>query len=212
MSTIYSPIARATAGVIAAAAWLGLGLYFTAEVTRLEGNVLAALWNNLGFLTDLTNLILAIVMTGVAAGVAILSRPIVIGWAVASIVTVGVAFLMVGGRLAFGESSLQDLLLHGATPLLALAFWLFFAPKNALSWTAAFIWLTWPLLYWSYALVRGAATEHYAYPFIDLNDHSTADVATIIAALIALYLAIALTIVSLNKWLGVPAEPAATED
>ena len=97
---------------------------------------------------------------------------------------------------------MQEVLLHGVTPLLSLIFWLVFVPKEALSWTAAFLWLAWPLFYWSYALVRGAATEAYAYPFIDLNDHSTASVATIIVALVALYLAVALALIALNKLLG----------
>ena len=59
--------------------------------------------------------------------------------------------------------------LHSATPLLTLLFWLVFAPKAPLPWKMALYWLAWPLIYVTYALIRGSFTKVYPYPFIDLN-------------------------------------------
>lgn len=195
----YSLAARVSAAIVAAAAWLGLGRYLAAEITRQEGDILAALWFNAGFLTDLSNLITAIVFTGVALGFAPLSRASVVGWAVTAIGTVGIAFWLVGGNLSTA-SKLEDVLLHGVTPIAALVFWIVFNAKAPLRWITALIWLVWPIAYFAYALTRGKLTGTYAYSFLDLNRESISAVATTTGMIIAVYAVVALIVIGIKKW------------
>lgn len=135
----FSIVGRIAAGLLAAVAWLGLGLYVVAEAAGLKRDWLGALWLNTGYLTDLSNLSLAIVMTGVALGVPLLSKPHVVGWVTAVIATVGVGFWLIGGSLIVGETPIESFLLHAVTPWAGLAFWLVFTPKGGLRWRTALI-------------------------------------------------------------------------
>lgn len=67
-----------------------------------------------------------------------------------------------------GLQYIADVLLHYMVPFLYLLFWACFAPKGYLKLTSALIWLVYPLVYATYALVRGAVTGGYPYPFIDV--------------------------------------------
>ena len=185
--TRFSNTGRLAAGVLALTAWIGLGLYMTAETASQDGNVLEALWVNAGFLTDLSNLLLAVVMTGVALQVRPLSRPHLVGWAIAAIVTVGVGFWMIGGRLVLGQSTVEDILLHGVTPLAGLLFWIVMAPKGELRWRQALVWLACPLGYFSYALARGALTGEYAYSFLDPTKSTATEIALVVGQITLLF-------------------------
>lgn len=185
--TEFTKAGRLAAGVLALAGWTGLGLYVGAEAAAQKGDWLKAVWVNAGFLTDLSNLLLAVVMTGVALGVRPLSRPGVVGWAVAAIATVGVGFWLIGGRLVLGQSAVEDMLLHGVTPWLALLVWVVFAPKGRLSWKGVLPWLLWPVGYFAYAMVRGALTGQYAYPFLDLSKTPISAVALTIGMIVAVF-------------------------
>ncbi len=48
--------------------------------------------------------------------------------------------------------------------------WLLFAPRAKLRWSAALWWCTYPLAYLAYALVRGATDGKYPYHFIDVAE------------------------------------------
>ncbi|WP_395944002.1 Pr6Pr family membrane protein [Brevundimonas sp.] len=198
----YGIAARAAAGLLAAIGWLGLGLYLVAEATASKGDWLVAVWNNLGFLTDLSNLILAVVMTGVALNLRRLSEPHVVGWAVVAIVTVGVGFWLIGGRLVLGTSALENILLHGVTPLAGLVFWLVFTPKGELRRRTALLWLAWPAFYWTYAMVRGAVSGQYAYGFLDPRTQGAGGVAAAIAGMAALYVVASLVLLGLDRAMG----------
>jgi len=45
-----------------------------------------------------------------------------------------------------------------------VAYWLIFVPKGSLRWKDALFWLPYPLLYFCYSLIRGAAVGWYPYP------------------------------------------------
>jgi len=198
----HTKAGRIAAGIVAATAWLGLGLYLAAEIASQKGNWLAALWVNAGFLTDLTNLCLAVVMTGVALGIARLATPKLVGWVVTAILTVGIGFWLIGGRLVIGKSALSDILLHGATPLLALVFWTAFAVRGGVRWTSVLPWLIWPVFYWTYALIRGGLTGEYAYGFLNWAKQGVWSVGITIGALIALYAVCGLMVVGIDKLLS----------
>ena len=68
-----------------------------------------------------------------------------------------------------GWQKVADELLHVAVPLLYLLYWLFFIPKGFLQWKKPIYWLLFPIFYLVYSIVRGAVTNFYPYPFIDVN-------------------------------------------
>ncbi|WP_144121217.1 Pr6Pr family membrane protein [Catellatospora sichuanensis] len=66
-----------------------------------------------------------------------------------------------------GADTMHNLLLHTATPLLAAIDWLL-VNRERVRWWHAGAWLAYPLAYLAFALVRGALTGSYPYPFIDV--------------------------------------------
>jgi hypothetical protein len=47
-------------------------------------------------------------------------------------------------------------------------YWLSMAVKGRLRWLDPLLWAVYPLAYFFYALLRGALTSKYPYPFIDV--------------------------------------------
>jgi hypothetical protein len=66
-----------------------------------------------------------------------------------------------------GWQRLVDALLHYVMPALYLAFWFVLVPKGTTSWRAIPVWLLFPVLYVLWAMLRGAVTGQYPYPFIN---------------------------------------------
>lgn len=161
-----STAARLIAAVIALAASVGLGLEVAGAIGLL-GSPLAALSVLLRYFTITTNLIVALVFTGLAAARDLHSR-IVAGTALA-IGLVGIVYhaLLSGVVPLSAGGPIANLLLHSITPILAPLYWLAFARKGALRRLDPLLWSLYPLGYLGYALVRGARGGLYAYPFIN---------------------------------------------
>jgi hypothetical protein len=109
-----------------------------------------------------------------------------------SIVLVGAVyiFLLHGTTELSGGSALANVLLHMVTPLLFPIFWACFTRKGTLTGRHPLLWAIYPLTYLIYALVRGAATGRYAYPFLNviaLGWPQTILNAVVIAALFMLF-------------------------
>lgn len=175
---------RIAAAVIALIAWAGLAAQF--GVTHAAGYPVGeAAWILLRFFTILTNLLVAVTMTALAFGRTI--SPTWIGGIMLAILLVGIidATLLSGMPQLAGAAGLADVLLHKATPLLVPAWWLAFAPKGRLRPRDPLIWALYPLVYFTYALVRGGLDGKYAYSFIDVVQHGWPPV-LLTAALIAL--------------------------
>ena len=68
-----------------------------------------------------------------------------------------------------GMQKIVDELLHSVIPALFIIFWLVFVPIEQLKWKNAFPWLIYPVVYMSYAIIHGAITKFYPYPFVDVN-------------------------------------------
>ena len=69
-----------------------------------------------------------------------------------------------------GMQKLVDELLHSVIPVYFVLFWLIFVPSGNLKWKNSFPWLIYPILYMIYAIVFGAITKFYPYPFVDVNE------------------------------------------
>ena len=66
-----------------------------------------------------------------------------------------------------GPMAAANLMLHYIAPLAVFADWLLVPPAPGLSFRRALTWTAYPLLYLAVALVRGAITGWYPYPFLD---------------------------------------------
>jgi hypothetical protein len=124
------------------------------------------------FFTILTNLLVGVCCTCVAAGVSnFFSKPKVLNGAAIYITIVGLIYNVVlrSQFVLTGIDIFLNELLHVVVPLLFILYWLFFVPKNKLKWTDAFPLLWYPLIYLAVVLLRGANSGHYPYPFVDVK-------------------------------------------
>jgi hypothetical protein len=161
--------ARLAAGAVALVTCIGMAVQWRAS-TELTGSAGVAVWVMLHFFTIITNLIVAVLMTGLALGWPGFSEPRLLGGVTLAILLVGVVFaLLLNGLLELsGGAQLADALLHKVTPILVPLFWLVFARKGRLTFKDPWIWAILPLVYFAYALVRGTLGGRYAYPFMDV--------------------------------------------
>jgi hypothetical protein len=52
-------------------------------------------------------------------------------------------------------------------PVVAVAYWFIYPPKNKIVYKDALSWLIFPALYLVYTLIRGASINWYPYPFLN---------------------------------------------
>ncbi|MFB7629335.1 Pr6Pr family membrane protein [Streptomyces sp. NPDC056149] len=111
-------------------------------------------------------------------------------------------FAMTSQRTPLETAASQ--LLHTATPLAAVLDWLVFTAPGAFLFRSAWQWLTYPLLYLPFALIRGAllapGTEgRYPYPFVDVDLHGYPGVLTNAVVFALAFYVLALALVLLDR-------------
>ena len=160
---------RIAAAIVALLAWGALAIQFKWSFSQ-TGDVVATLWILLRFFTILTNLLVAITMSAIAAGRRV--SPFVQGGVVLAIGLVGVVYgLLLRGLVQLsGAALLADFLLHLIVPLTATTYWLAFSPKIGLRWRDPLLWSLYPIAYFAYALTRGSIDGIYPYPFMNLGE------------------------------------------
>jgi hypothetical protein len=163
--------ARVAAALSALITWAGLAAQFHATFALVGslGSTLAVL---LWYFTITTNLLVAVVFTGIAIGREPFAHPSLLGATALYILLVGVIYglLLHGLQELSGGSAIANILLHMVTPILVPIFWLIFIPKGKLSRRDPLLWALYPLAYFFYALVRGEFTRRYPYPFMNVNE------------------------------------------
>ena len=159
---------RLAAALIAIVCWAGLAVQFSATYTN-QHDVLASLWVLARFFTIITNLLLAMAMTWAATGGRV--PAIVVGGLTLAILMVGIIYATLLQNLHHlqGAARVADILLHKASPILMALWWLLFAPRKGLKWSAPLWWGLYPLTYLAYVLGRARLDGRYPYPFIDLG-------------------------------------------
>lgn len=183
--------------LLALAASIGLVAQFAAQFSRTP-EVFTAVWALLRYFTILTNGLVAVVFLRAAF------RPVnatLLNGTILFILLVGVVNLVMLGPPTHATLADQigDKLHHYATPLLALAYWLFSAPRGGLNWRAPLIWAAYPLAYLAYALVRAAADGKFPYPFLDVNKIGAGGVAVNCAVIAAVFVAAGFALVTLDR-------------
>ena len=101
-----------------------------------------------------------------------------------------------------GAAHVADLLLHTATPLLAVIGWLAFGPRGLIDVRTALWALVYPAAYLVFTLVRGPFAGFYPYPFVDVRIHGYGVVLLNSLAVAALFLALAFGALALDRLLA----------
>jgi len=174
--------AKATAFMIfiAIIAWLALGfqLYILIKNAEINGLTrLQATGRFFGYFTILTNLLVAVCLSSIllkpdSSLTRFFSRPSTIAAIALYIFIVGLVYNTIL-RFIWEPKGLQkwvDEALHVGVPVLFMLYWLLIVPKGFLKWFYPFRWLIYPAIYLVYALLRGALSGFYAYPFINVKE------------------------------------------
>ncbi|HEX4507461.1 MAG TPA: Pr6Pr family membrane protein [Alphaproteobacteria bacterium] len=209
MDDRFSANARAFAGLIAFAAWVGLVVQFGSSTAAL-GSVGAAAWHLARFFTILTNIALAATFTGVALGKPAFGGPSLLGGMTMAILLVGAVYslLLAGTQVLTGADRYANVVMHYVMPILATLFWLIYVPKGALRARDPLIWAAYPLAYLAYVLMRGGIDGEYPYFFLNVGKIGWAAAMGNAAGISAGFLVAGYLVVALDRRLA-KAVPAA---
>ncbi|HSW65530.1 MAG TPA: Pr6Pr family membrane protein [Bacillota bacterium] len=150
-------------------------LTFTAIAVQLirHNSYGYSLVNFFSYFTNLSNIFIAgvllyggyILLRGQKEGK---TFELVRGAAVLCMIIVGIVFSILLRKEDLGTLlPWVNTVLHYVMPVVALLDWLLMPPKIVLRRIHLVCWLVFPLGYLTYSLTRGAATNWYAYPFLD---------------------------------------------
>ncbi|MBB6108919.1 Pr6Pr family membrane protein [Mucilaginibacter lappiensis] len=201
-ATIYA----AAAGLVV---WFALILQVSISIPAYiqEGHTWAgAVIQILSFFTIQSNL-----MVGVCLGVLLLkpsnafyrffSKGYVLSGICLYIIVVGLVYNIILRSLWHPEGlfKVADELLHSLNPLLFVIYWLIFAPPEKLKWMQSINWLWFPFLYLVYTLIRGAITQLYPYPFVNVVKLGYGHVLINSLVLLVVFLGLGLLLVFISR-------------
>jgi hypothetical protein len=88
--------------------------------------------------------------------------------------TTGIVYsLLLSGEDVQTAIDWVNTVVHYVMPIVVLLDWLIDPPRTRLEWRKALIWLSFPLVWTVYTLIRGPIVDWYPYPFIDPNHPDT---------------------------------------
>jgi hypothetical protein len=203
-----SVASRLAAGAIALIAWLAFAAQTDITIGRLAARgfgVLDALERMSSYLTNLTVLACAICFTCIAlrppTPIARFFRaPTVASAVVVYMVFVGLAYnlLLRGLWTPHGYRWLVNETLHSLLPILCALYWLLFVPRFHLTLRQCLLWLVYPLTYVVVTMLRGALSDFYPYPFIDVMELGYARVLVNETLLVGAFIGLAALFVAIN--------------
>jgi hypothetical protein len=113
-------------------------------------------------------------------------------------VTFVVVTLFLSGEDVQLELQWVDFALHALFPIVVVLDWLLDPPTTRLGLRHGLAWLTYPLVWVTLTLIRGAADGWYPYPFLDPANGGYATVALYFVTILVFFLAIGMGLI----WLG----------
>ncbi|MEO6962531.1 MAG: Pr6Pr family membrane protein [Puia sp.] len=187
--------------------WSSLIFQFYLILANRQASVPETIIRYFTFFTILTNLLAALCFTFLLLGQhsragKFFSSASTLTAITTYIILVGIVYNVVL-RFLWNPQGLQKLvdeLLHTVNPLLFLLFWILFVPKTGLQWRSVFVWLIYPVLYIVLILLRGAGSDFYPYPFVDVTRLGYTKVFFNTSLLILFFLLISLLFVGMGKW------------
>ena len=172
-----------------------------------QGGVGGALLSMLRFFTIWTNILLAATCFWLARGLNDGWNGSRISLATAAtlfIVFVGVVYhaLLSATHVPEGVQVFTNVMFHYLIPTVMLTVWLTLVPKGQLLFRSAVVWLSFPLAYLVYALIRGEVLGDYPYFFIDVATYGYPQVLLNAAGFTLLLLVLGTGLVGVDQLLG----------
>jgi len=149
-------------------AWIGLALQFSVSLAH-SGSGAATLWSLLDYFTIITNLLVAMLFSGIALGKAQVAPPRLIAGLMLAILLVGIVYGLLLREQLEGTAAVANDIMHIAVPILVPLFWMGFVGKGAIRKFDPLVWAAYPLIYFAYALLRGLIEGRYPYWFINVG-------------------------------------------
>jgi hypothetical protein len=212
----------ALAASIALIAWFAFAAQTDITLHRMlmRGfGVIGAIERLTSYLTNLTILTCALCFTCVgffnhrsrAPLVRFFRQPTVVTAVTVYIVFVGFAYNLLlrhlwtpsGWRMLLNES------LHTVVPVLTALYWLLFVPRFHLALRHLLLWLLYPLGYLALTMVRGAFSDFYPYPFIDVGELGYERALINASLLVIAFLMLMAVFAAINHRRRVPSNPSA---
>lgn len=160
------PADRILAGAIALIGTANFALQMVLSVAA-NGGLVSALLVLTRFFTILTNAAVVVTMLQISAGRRV-DRRVMLALTTAIAIVAAVYHTVLADLQSFrGLNAVTDTGFHTVIPALAMLWWLLFADR-ALRWRDVAWVLPFPVAYCLVALLRGAASGRYPYPFLDL--------------------------------------------
>lgn len=194
------------ARVAAAVTWsmLLLQLCLSIQLSWRNGHgAWHGVWMYFAFFTILTNLLAACALAAAALErpATLLTSPGIVTGMAASIILVGVAYNLLLRNVwnPHGLQLLADIVLHDVTPPLFVGWWWLAASARPPRYAEIFAWAWYPIAYFVYAMLRGAASGFYPYPFFNVGALGLAQVVVNALAILAGFVAIAAALIAVAR-------------
>lgn len=158
--------ARLTFGTLTLAA-------VTAQAIYLQQNDVLNVFNYLGYFTNLSNILVGIILIVSALYLIVNRQPstkddLIRGAATLYMTITGLVYITLLSNEDLGLlMPWVNTVTHIILPIYVIADWLYQPQRTKLRAKQIMIWLIWPLVYVSYTLIRGGLTGWYPYPFLN---------------------------------------------
>ena len=195
--------------ICGAIAWFALLLQLHLIIVNRKLSVPATVVQYFSYFTILTNILAAVCFTSLLfkpPASRFFVKPKTLTATAVYITIVGAIYNMVLRQLwqPQGWQLLADNLLHTVVPVLFVLYWIFAVPKQDLRWKDFLPWLIFPFIYLVYVLMRGAITNLYPYPFVDVATHGYTKVLANSGWIMMGFILVSLLFIGLGKIMARP--------
>ncbi len=189
--------------------FLGFSIQLYFSVTRKldEGfSLLYALNHFLSYFTIIINLSLSVLLYFYSVHPELsvskwFKKSLVNGAVCLYILIVGIIFygLLFKDTKAVGIEALASHLLHAFTPLAYLYFWFFQFRDSTLKYSDSLRWLTVPIAYFGYLMIRGQIIGKYPYFFVDVEKFGIATVGLFAVAILSFFVLMGCALIYIDR-------------
>lgn len=189
---------------IALLAWFAVVTQFFLMMDNRVTSIIESVIRFFSFFTILTNSLVAIYYSKIAVNRSETGTSLIPGWPTALtiyIFVVGLVYQLVLRQIwePTGLQMIVDELLHSVIPTMVLIYWIWFVKKNHIAWNMIPYWLIYPMIYLIYVLIRGQFSGFYPYPFLNLNEISSGQLAINVVVLILTFIFLSVLFVFLAR-------------
>jgi hypothetical protein len=198
--------------VAACLGWSGLAIQlYLVFIARWadDASLMGGLVRFFSFFTVWCNTLVAVVLTcalsrRTSAAHRFFRHPVVCSGIAVSIVLVGLAYNLLLRHLwqPEGWQWVADEILHDVMPLAFLLYWWLYVPKGMLRIEHVLLWSLYPIIYFSYVLLRGSSIGDYMYPFINVGNIGYVQAFTNAGGLLIGFILIALVVLGGDRVRG----------